>query len=301
MPSAPVQSAFTLHATQTWFVVSQTGKPAGQSVTFVALHCTHEPATHAGASADVHAALAPAFPKSPLHATQVPLATLQIGFEPEHVELLTHSTHFSVVGLHTSFVPVQRMVSPGVHSTQAPVPRSHAGAVVVGHARVALVLLSPLHPAQEPAALQTGVLPPQLAEVLHWTQTCEAPQNGVLPPQSASVPHATQTPATQCAVGALHCASAAQVLVHVPLATSQKGVAPTHAVELAAVHWTHLCWAVSHTEVAPVHAVESVPLQFRQLPLTHAGLVAVGHSEVAPERWLPLQAVQTFPVQTGKG
>lgn len=122
-----------------------------------------------------------------------------------------------------------------------------------------------------------------------------------MPPQSASPPHATQTPATQCAVGALHWPSPAQVLVHVPLATSQKGVAPTHAVEFAAVHWTHLCWAVSQTAVLPVHAVESVSLHFTQSPPTHAGFVVVGHADVAPDVRSPLHATQTFPVQTGKG
>ena len=144
-----------------------------------------------------HAAVAAMFPKSPLHATHVPLATLQIGVEPPQVALLTHSTHFSVAGLQTFVVPVQRIVSAAVHSTQAPVPRSQAGAVVVGQARGATVLLSPLHLLHVPAALQIGVLPPQSVLVWHCTHSCDAAQKGVLPPQSALLAHATQMPATQ--------------------------------------------------------------------------------------------------------
>jgi hypothetical protein len=167
-PLAPWHCALDVHCTQRWLVVLQTGRPGGHAVTLPALHWTQGPARHAGLAGVAQAAL-DALPLSPLQATHTPAAVSQIGFEPTQAlaSCAVHSAHLLVVVLHTPLLPTQRTESCAVHSTHAPLARLHAGDVAVGHADEAAVPLSPLQATHAPAALQTGVPPAQLADVLH--------------------------------------------------------------------------------------------------------------------------------------
>jgi hypothetical protein len=200
MPSAPWQSGFVRHWTQRFVVALQTGSAAGHAVLFVALHCTHAFATHAGSRFDGHAAVAPE-PKSPLHPTQRPEAVSQTGVVPTHALgfCAVHWTHFSVVVLQSDLRPTHRTESAAVHSTHAPVPKSHAGSVIVGHASGAPEPLLPLQATHVPPPTevsQTGVFGfVQSFDVLHCTQISAGRlQNGLpaTPTQFASPRHCTQ-------------------------------------------------------------------------------------------------------------
>ena len=197
MPFAPTHWAFDVHWTHVLVAVSQTERPGGHAVVFVALHSKHFPATHAGSSTSGHSALCP-LPWSPLQPTQTPAAVSQSGVDPTQAlgSAAVHWTHLLVVVLQTLFMPTHRTVSDAVHSTHLPDARSQAGATVVGQAALAAVPLSPLHATHASAALQTGVAPLQLADVLHCTQLfVTVSQKGFGAVQSGtSVRHATQAP-----------------------------------------------------------------------------------------------------------
>jgi hypothetical protein len=180
-PLAPVQSVLLLHWTHWFVVVLQAGSPPGQADVFVALHATQAPATQAGMSLCLQANVAPLL-KSPLHATQVSVAVLQIGLVPTHAPGYcdVHSAHFLTAVSQTLLAPLHWPLF--THSTHAWVVGSQAGAADVGQAALLAVPKSPLQPTQTPPELQTGVVPPQSAADRHETQVCEAPQYGVAPP-----------------------------------------------------------------------------------------------------------------------
>ena len=300
IPFAPVHSAFELHCTHRWVVVLHTGNPAGQALTFVALHWAQGPVRQAGSSMVVQAKLWP-LPVSPLHATQTPLVVSQIGLEPTHAAGFpaVHSTHLFVAGLQTLVVPVHRIVSSAVQATQAPVARLHAGAVVVGQAEGAAEPLSSVQATHAPAALHTGVLPLHSADVWHCTHAFGfegVPQSGVGIAQSPLPRHATQMPAgLHFGVAPPHWLSIVHFETH--LSPTQKGAARLHwAID---VHSTHLFSAMSQTGVAPEHAVWSVALHWRHEPPTHAGAVEPRHCEVEPEPKFPSHFVHRLFVQIG--
>jgi hypothetical protein len=129
---------------------------------------------------------------SPLHAVHLSDAVLQMGVVPTHAlgSPAVHCSHLSSVVSQTDVVPVQRMGSPAVHWTHAPLARSHAGNVVVGHAFVAAVPLSPLHATHVPGCWQTGLFAPHCVESLHCTHVSVfVLQNGVPPLHCASAMH----------------------------------------------------------------------------------------------------------------
>jgi hypothetical protein len=143
-------------------VAPQTGNVPPQAVEFVDEHCTHCPPRHTGAMLDGHAKAA-ADPKSPLHATQVVVAVSQTGAGVGHSALLAQP-HLPEATMQMGVVPAHKLVLPLEHCAHAPEPWQ-AGLVLDGQARVAPEPLSPLHPAQVPAAAsQSGVFP------THWVE-----------------------------------------------------------------------------------------------------------------------------------
>jgi hypothetical protein len=184
------------------------------------LHSKQEPATQAGLTASGHARVTggtPAVPLSALHAAQIPAAVLQTGFGPVATQLvlLVHSTQRFVVVLHTGVAPVQSLPFPELHWTQAPVAILQAGAVVVGHAFVAAVPLSPSQATHAPASLQTG-----LSAAVHCAlfrqpthMFVATSQNGVAPPHWALSMQGTQRPFLHLGVAPPHWVSSTQLEV----------------------------------------------------------------------------------------
>jgi hypothetical protein len=126
----------------------QVGFVGLQRSTFVEEHWSHLPAMQAGRFASVQAKLA-FEPLSPLQAAQTPVAGLQTGFCAGQVEVASHP-HFCSSTMQVGVVPVHAVALVTEHCTHC--PDAHAGAVEVGHARVALDWLSPLHAVQTPVA-----------------------------------------------------------------------------------------------------------------------------------------------------
>jgi hypothetical protein len=301
IPSAPVvHCAFEVHCTHWFVVVLQTGRPGVHAVMFVPLHCTHAPeGRQAGVVGEVHAAVAPE-PKSPLQGTHTPAPALHTGVVPTHAlgSCAVHCTHVSVVPLHTLVMPVHATVSAGVHWTHTPVPRSQAGNVVVGHAALAPLPLSPLQGTHVPDGLHTGVAPLQSAELWHCTQVSPGEQNGVGAEHCPFVRHCTHWPVgLHFGVAPPHWASVTQVDVHVSVAGLQNGVGAEHCAFVR--HWTHRSVAVLHTGIGAMHAAASVPLHCTHWPATHAGNTVVGHAADAPDPLSPLHGTHTLPAHTG--
>ena len=85
-----------------------------------------------------------------------------------------HAAHAGVpVRSQVGVAPEQSFTFVDEHVPHAPLV-SHAGAVVVGHARFAVLPLSPVHAAHAPAVSHVGVVPPH-SERLDGEQTVHAP------------------------------------------------------------------------------------------------------------------------------
>ena len=95
---APPQSPSPRHATQTPFVVSQSGVVPLQAVVFVAEHGVHAPVAK-------QAGVAPPHSESPAQARQVVSTISQTGLVPPHVAFDVHGTHVPVATLQAGVAP----------------------------------------------------------------------------------------------------------------------------------------------------------------------------------------------------
>ncbi len=140
---------------------------------------------------------------------------------------------------------------------------SQAGCDALGHAAPGEVLKFAVHGTHVPEELQTGVVPPQFAELRHCTQTSRLPfvsQKGVSPEHWASEVHWTQLPAPlQIGVPPPHCALLVQLVVHT-LAT-QFGPFGDPAQSAFTLHWTHV-FEEPQTGFEAGHANVSVALHW---------------------------------------
>jgi hypothetical protein len=94
--------------------------------------------------------------------TQVPVERSQVGVLPGQCESVVHCTHTPEPVLQIGIAPVHAAEFVTEHSTHWPLRQ--AGAVVSGHADVAVDPLSPLQGSQVPVvATQTGAVEGQLA------------------------------------------------------------------------------------------------------------------------------------------
>jgi hypothetical protein len=191
-------------------------------------------------------------PLSPLHPAQVPPAVSHSGVFPVHWETL-----------------------PAEHWPQVP-EAWQAGLEVEGQARAAPEPLSPLQPAQVPAAVShSGVFPAhwEALPAEHWVHAPEAWHAGLEVDGQARVAPEPLSP--------LHPAQ-------VPLAMSHRGVVPVHWEALPAEHWVHTPepWQAGlevdgQARVAPEPLS---PLHPAQVPL------AMSQSGVFPVHWVKLLA-----------
>jgi hypothetical protein len=221
-PFEPVHCVLSLHSTQRFTELSQTGFVPVHRFARAVVHSTHFPVlvpvvAQAGAVSVLHALAVPEL-RSPSHGTQVP-AALQIGVAPPHWPSLLHSTHVWVVSLQAGFVPVQRSLFPFVHWTHIPmsVPLMMQAGTTGSLQRFGEPeFRSPSQGMHVPPE-QTGVVPPHWASVTHWTHLFVVVSHcGFGPGQSLKSRHSThvEIDGLQRGTGAKQFASVTQPGVH---------------------------------------------------------------------------------------
>lgn len=149
--------------------------PPVQASESVALHCLQAPPTHAGSGAVGHSGLAPVT-RSALQAEQtLPVHT---GAVDGHCEESVQFTHVFVARLQTEVAPVQALVLPALHWTQAPEARQagfaalHSKGVVGGPKSPSQPtqlfvagLQAPVAPLQEPGFVAVHSTQPPLTQI----------------------------------------------------------------------------------------------------------------------------------------
>jgi len=296
------QSAFVLQP-QVFVATTQTGLSPVHAVVYVAEHSSHLLATHAPLAVVGQGAVA-VEPLSPLQATHVLLVASQTGAVAGQ-SALEAQPHVFVVVLQTGAVPLHAVALVAEHCTQR--PETHAGAVPLGHARVAVEPKSPLQASQTPAvALQIGVADGHSELVLQPHLFVVVLQTGFAPVQAAALvaehsSHWPDTHARSADVGQAFVAplplSPLQV-THTLVVVSQTGKV-LGQVELDVQ--PQVCVVALQVGLEPVHADVLVVEHCSQRPPTHARSVDVGHARVADEPLSPLHAWHTPSVvlQTG--
>ena len=159
---------------------------------FVAEHCSHRPATHAGSAPVGHASVADD-PASPLHAVQVEFAGSQTGAAAGQSLLDEHPQVFVV--RQTGVEPLHAVAFVAEQLTQR--PATHAGAVTLTQGSDVPEPRSPLQARHRPVVpSQIGVVSGH-CELLVQPQVLAATlQIGAVPPQALALvaEHCAQVP-----------------------------------------------------------------------------------------------------------
>ena len=165
------------------------------------------------------------------------VAGSQMGEPPAQLESVRQPTQVPVVGSHMAIGPMHCIVSVAEHCVHSPWSGPLVWHTGVGTAQSESL---PQGPHVCVATLQTGVVPPQLALLVHCTQTSVVPLSkqtrpAGLPVQSALLAHCAHCPTCALPIGsqtgwsgAVHSeliAHARQVSVAGPPDLSQMGVA----------------------------------------------------------------------------
>jgi hypothetical protein len=236
------QSGLSTQPTHFLLVGSHTGVVPGQSEFFVQV-VPHVPVVglQTGAVLDLQSALVP-------HCEQWWVVGLQTGrLLGQSAFVVQVDLHVFVVWSQTGFAGGQS--APVKHPTQVSVPVLQSGVEPL-HAPLSV----PVQGTQIPSgSLQTGVEPEQFASEVH-------------------------------------------PVVHVSEFVLQTPFAPVHCEDW--MHWTHRFVVTLHTGVAPVHAWESVAVHWTQLPAfgplppRQAGVAGVTHAVGLPEPRSPPHGAQ---------
>jgi hypothetical protein len=275
-----------------------------QAVSFVAEHCTHRPATHAGAAPSVQGSDVPE-PRSPLHVRQTALVASQIGVATGHCALLIHP-HVFVVVLHAGVVPVHAVPLLAEHCAHAPVPRQ-AGADDDGQACAVPEPLSPSHASHRLAARShTGAVRGQLALEVQPQVLLAVLQTGLAPKQVVALvdEHCAQIPLTHAGSAEVGQAAVAAVPLSPLHGTQtlfvelQTGVA---AAQFVLSLQPQTLPDATHTGVVPAQAAALVEEHCTHCPPRHAGAAGFGQASDAPEPASPLHGMHVLLARSQMG